>query len=190
MISSYTGIQIEQQYAKLGMRAEKGQLSIKQPKATMELTITRPELDITSPRGELSIDQSKAWDALGVGSNLELMSRVYAQAKQLGIEGIGRIAEKGNQLAAIHQGGDPIASMAQQEAFRDLPINYVTTASSGNVDISYNAQKPNIQAIRGNVELFSQKNGPDINYTRGRIQYEMLQHASINITPPQWDMRI
>lgn len=180
-------IRIEQQSAKLGYSSQPSQLSIRQPKATFELNTTQPKLEIHSPQGELRIDQSKAWDALGIGGIFGSMTRIYDQAQQYGLEGIGRIASKGDHLAAIHLGGNAIADIAQQEAFRYLPFNYYTYASFDNVDISYTAHKPDIQVTKGTVDLYARMNHPEIHYSRGRIQYEMLQHASLRFIPPQVD---
>lgn len=187
---TYQGIQIEQQYAKIGMWTEKGQQTIRQPRATFELDITPPKLDIRSPRGELTIDQSRAWDALSVGSNLDFMSRIYKQSLEFGLEGIARIVEQGNRLAAIHLPGNPIAEIARENAFRDLPITYHTLASNDNVDISYERKSPEIELIRGRVDGIIQRNNPEINYEKGRLHYEMLQYQWVKFIPPQWEMSI
>lgn len=187
---SYHGIRIEQQYAKLGIQAERSKITIKQPKATFELESTPPRFDIEQPRGRLTIDQSRAWDALGVGSNLRLMSLIYDQSHQFSLEGIARIVENGNRLAAIHLGGNPIADIAGEQAFRDLPVQTVTMATNDNVDITYEPQHPNIELVRGRVDANIRRNLPEIGYIHGKVHYDMLQKQSIKITPPQLDIRV
>lgn len=188
-MASFPRIEIRQQYAKLGFDADLGQQSIRQPRATFELTTTSPKLNMQSPRGELDIDQSKAWDALGKGDALQFMSRIYARAQSLGLEGIGRIAEKGNRLAAIHLGGNPIADMAREEAFRTFPFQYYGPASYDNVDISYRANKLSIELEQGAVNLHAQMNPPEMDYIRGKLKFYMIQHGNVKITPPQIDLK-
>lgn len=183
-------IQIQQQFAKIGMSIEPGYQTIKQPPASFDMKTTHPKMDIHSPQGELTIDQSRAWDALSVGGNLQTMNRIYTRAERTGLEGIGKIVQKGNRLAAILEGGNPIASMARQQAFETANMNHSGPASVNNVDVNYAAQTPDIQVIEEIIDLNIHMNRPEIHYNQGRLQYQMLQHASVEIIPPQMDTKI
>lgn len=118
------------------------------------------------------------------------MSLIYSQAQQFSLEGIARIVENGNRLAAIHLGGNPIADIAGEQAFKDLPVQTVTMATNDNVDITYEPQPPHIELIRGRVDANIQRNIPEIGYIHGQVQYDMLQYQSVKITPPQLDIRV
>jgi hypothetical protein len=184
-------ISIQQQYAKLGYNSDPvGEQSIRQPRATFELNTSKPKLDIRSPRGELDIDQSKAWAALGVGSNLETMNHIYAKARNVTLQGIGRIVDKGNRLAAIHENTNAIADIATQGAIEFFEYDYYVDASYDNVDLHYTANKSSINAERGTVNLHAQMNPAELDYTRGKMEFYMLQHASVKIIPPQIDLKV
>jgi hypothetical protein len=184
-------ISIQQQYAKLGYHTDPvGQQSIRQPRATFELDTTQAKLDIRSPRGDLDIDQSKAWAALGVGGNLETMYHIYKKARDVTYQGIGRIVDKGNQMAAIHQNTNAIADIAAQRALEFFEYDYYRDASYDNVDLRYTANKPTITAESGTVNLHAQMNPAELDYTTGKLEFYMIQHANVKIIPPQIDLKV
>lgn len=183
-------IQITQQYAKIGFDADLGAYDIKQPRPTVEITTTPAKVDIRSPRGDLNIDQSKAWDALGVGSNLDLMNLIYSQSKSIALQGIVRIVEDGNRMGAIHLDRNPIGDIAWDRAFGDLePIEF-PSPSYDSVDIQYTPRKPEINVELGNVVITSHPNQPQINYIKGKMNVYMEQYNSIEIIPPKLDLQI
>jgi hypothetical protein len=111
MISMPT-IQIQQRYAQIGIDADLGAFHISQPIATFEINTTPAKLDAQYRQGTLRIDQSKAWDALAVGSNLNLMQRIYSEAKNIALQGTARIVENGNRMAAIQNDTNAFAEIA------------------------------------------------------------------------------
>ncbi|MCL6459838.1 MAG: DUF6470 family protein [Gorillibacterium sp.] len=190
MVVTIPQIQIRQEYGRIGIDADLGTQEIRQHAPTMTIKTEPARLDIHSEPGELVIDQSKAWDALGVGSHLEMMSRIYTEAKNIGLQGIARIVERGNRLAAIQNKTNAIADIAQEEAFEEYDFNYFQPASIDNVDIYYTAHKPEIQFNQGGVDVNFQIQAPEINYNRGKLDIYMLQYPKLEIIPPQIDMKL
>jgi len=183
-------IQIHQQYAKIGINADLGRYEMRQPRADVRIETTPAAFSIESPRGELRIDQSKAWDALAIGSNLQTMSRIYAQGRQAAMEGIGRRVDEGRQFAAIHHGGNAIAEVAAGTAYRRHPLQVAGEASFDNVDLSYTAHKPNISVREGDVHIQVTPNRPEVSYYRGKLDIYMMQYGQVTITPPQIDLQM
>jgi len=183
-------IQIHQQPAKLGIEAKRATLDLEQPRATLDIQTTRPQLNIHSPRGDLRIDQSKAWDALGQGGTLQMLSRIYSESRNVGLEGIANIVEDGNKLAAIHTGGNAIADLGQYRAFENRAFNYLGEASFDNVDLEYIAHKADIQVTDGNVAIDVQVNRPINRSQQGKLDIYMLQYHKVEITPPQIDLKL
>lgn len=186
---SLPSIQIEQQSAKIGIQTTFGSQSIRQPKATMNINTTKPHMDISSSSGTMKINQSRAWDALGRGDILPSLSRIYTQSLQIGIEGIGRIASKGDQLAQIPAGKNSIANIAKNEVTRDLSLQYTAPASVNNVDVQYRKNPSQIEAVLGEVDYYSRKNPPEMQHRPSQVAYHMIQKASLRIIPPQIDLR-
>ncbi len=184
-------IQIQQQFAKIGMDTHPGTMEIRQPHADVEIRQTPLKIEIRSPQGELHIDQSRAWDALGLGNNLEFMSRIYSQSKQIALQGIARIVENGNRMAAIQNNTDAIADIASEQAFESGGgINYFGDPSYDNVDINYIAHKPEFEVVRGYVDINVRVNKPEINYTPGKVDVYMLQYPKVELIPPEIDMKV
>jgi hypothetical protein len=183
-------IQIRQQYARIGMDIEDGRMEIRQPKATLEQTTSPARLEMEYRDGDLTIDQSKAWDALAMGSVSRLNDRIYSQAKNIVLQNIARIVENGNRMAAIHKGGNPIADIAAEQAFEDNPLVYVGEASYDNVDIEYVANEPDIQYTPAHVNTTIQAQRPEIYYQRGSVSVYLAQRNSLEIIPPQLDYKL
>ena len=190
-MSGIPQIQIRQQYGRIGIDADLGTQTIRQQSAKMTIDTEPARLDIRSKKGELFIDQSKAWDALGYGNHLEMMSRVYTEARNVGMEGIARIVERGNRMAAIHTKANVIADIAQEEAFRPYEFNYhFQPASIDNVDLQYIAHKPDIEVTPGKVDIQVDRRPPELSYTRGKLEIYMQQYPHLEIIPPQIDMKL
>lgn len=185
-------VKIDQKYAKLGIDADLGTQSIKQPRPTMEMHVERPKQTIEQPRGQLTIDQSKAWDAMARGGNLLVMHRIYSQAREIAMQGIAKIVENGNRLAAIHEGGNPLADIASQTRVSFSEYQIAGPASFLNVQIRFDRQPPIIRAEDGKVHMNTRINPVQHSYKRGKLVFSMLQYPSVTFTPPdpQVDVRI
>jgi hypothetical protein len=183
-------LQIRQQYAKLGIDYDIGRQEIRQPRAAFELTTERPKLDIHAETGVLYIDSSKAWDALGHGPFLETMNRIYARAREVALQGIAKIVEDGNRLAAIHEGGNAIAEIAREKGAEFFEFEFMGDASFDNVDLHYEPGKLDIQVEDGKVNLYTHPNPPEHNYTRGKLDIYMMQYPKVEIIPPQIDIKV
>lgn len=183
-------IRIHQQYAQIGIDADLGSYDMRQPRAAFEMQTTRPQLTIHQEKGELVIDQSKAWDALGTGNILGVLSHIYSEAKGIGLQGISRRVENGNRLAAIHLDTNAIADIVQEEDFQFQEFDYTGPASFDNVDVTYTASKAEIQVEDGTVRIDTHPRPPEVEYHRGKLDIYMLQNAKVEITPPQIDTKI
>lgn len=181
-------IQIRQEYARLGIDADLGQWDLKQPRPTFEMKQVPLHYDMNTQKGELHIDQSKAWDALGLGGNLNIMNRIYTEAHNIAMQGIARRAEFGDRLAAIHEGGDPIAENAMERFNEFQEFNYLGPASFDNVDVSYTPSHVDIELIPGRIEINTHPNPPEAEYRRGKLDLYMLNYNKVEIIPPQIDI--
>lgn len=187
---SIPSIQIRQYPAKLSIDADLGKQDMRQPRATFELQTEAPKVEIRQPRGDMDIDQTRAWDALGLGGVMEAFHRIASQARDVGLQGIARIVENGNRLAEIHLDTNPIADIAEQLTFERFEFDYFGPAGYDNVDITYTANKPQITPVEGKVHLNTHPNRPEIDYIRGKLDIYMSQYPKVEITPPQIDMRL
>lgn len=184
-------IRISQQYARIGIDADLGRYEIKQPRPMFELEQTNAKMEIRQPRGELEIDQSKAWDALSRTNILEVMQRIYGQAREVAMKGIARIVEDGNRMAAIHKNkADAIPELASDVTVSFPEMEYAGEAAFDNVDVHYTPHRPEIETTRGEVKLNTRVNPPEVDYYRGKLDIYMLQFNKVEITPPAIDIKV
>jgi len=188
-MNPFPQIQIRQKPALLGIDADLGKQDIKQPRATFEMTTERPQQDIRQPGGELLIDQTRAWDALGIGPSLEVFSRIYSQGHEIALRGIARRVEDGNRMAQIHIKANAFAEIAKNVDRNFSEYDYAGEASFDNVDISYSARKAEINTVDGKVNLNTHPNRVEYEYYRGKLDIYMRQYQSIDITAPEIDYR-
>jgi hypothetical protein len=189
-MSSIPLIRLDIQSGRIGIDVQRGQWDIRQPKADMEMHTTPLTMEIRSPQGELQIDQSSAWDALGMGSHTTFMNRIYSESKNIALQGIASIVEKGNRLAAIEKGGNPIADFATERAFEPSRMNYLGEASYDNVELDYTAHKVEIDVNPGNVDIQITPHQVEINYTPGKVSIYMQQYPKVEMIPPEIDMKV
>lgn len=189
-MSSIPKIQIRQQYARIGMETTPNKLEITQPKVAFELNTTAPVMNIRSPKGELDIDQSRAWSALAIGSHLETMNTIYDVIENVVLTTIARIAQEGDQMAAIHNKSNAIADIARDRSVDLVELDFAGIASVDNVDIRYTAREVELDSVPGKVDIKSRPYLPEFDPTLGKLNIYMLQRNKVDIIPPQIDMQI
>ncbi|GIP35598.1 DUF6470 family protein [Paenibacillus sp. J2TS4] len=185
----FPSIQIRQQYGKIGIDADLGQYTIRQPKATLEIQTTAAQLEIESPPMEFEVDQNRAWDAINGGKYERFNNRIYSQMPDILLEGIALMVEKGNRMAAIHVRTNAIADSAESAQYNHAKVQYFGPASFDNVDVYITTHKPIIRMIEGGVDIYSRPNRPEIEYERGKLDIYMRQYAQLEIIPPQVDTK-
>lgn len=92
-------LNIRSTYAQIGMRTQQGYFDIKQPQAEVRLGNSPAKLDLKTTPGRVEINRDKFWASLGNDSILRLSAKWAQEARQLGQEGISRMAREGDQIA-------------------------------------------------------------------------------------------
>ncbi|MEX1028742.1 MAG: DUF6470 family protein [Paenibacillaceae bacterium] len=183
-------VQLRTQPMILGIDTTKAKIEIEQPRADFKLEIKKPGINMQSPRGDLQIDQSRAWDALAVGSHLETMNSIFAVVKNIVLTTIGRIASEGDQLAAIHKKTNAIADIAANRRIDRVELAFAGHAGPDNVDISYTERKVQFEPVRGEVHIEANPNLPRFNYVPGNLNIHVKQYNKLEMIPPQIDLKV
>lgn len=183
-------IQIQQTYTKIGIDRTPARMEIEQPKANINMKQEHIQAKIEYDLPKIQIDQTKAWGALGKVPPLELSKRITDNIRNVVMDTIANIAEKGDRLAAIHIKQDPIPDYADGKFIRLPELNFEDSPSSDNVDISVQPGSVDIQFKGGTFEMNVEQKKPIVNYTRGNIEIYIQQKNSIEITSPKVDISI
>jgi hypothetical protein len=178
-------IQIHQQYGLLGFKAEPATLTIEQPPATIEMHTKQAVEHIQQPSGTLRIDQSRAWDAAGLGGTLNMLTRIADQMFGIAVDAIAKIVEDGNQMADISNPNNTIPEIVSANAFEPLPeIQYNGEASFLNVSEEYTPSPPIIDPELGQIDFKATPNRPVIESQQGKFNSYLIQRNFVEITPP------
>lgn len=178
-------IQITTQRAILGWNTNNAKLDISGNGASniLKMSTTKPMVMLKTEKPQIQIDQSQCFAEAGLMSISDLIADNAEYGKQKVSEGISRIVEQGNQLAAIENGGDPITEQAQSNAYDMFEHEFVyTTIPKSRPKIDFIRGTVDAQLQEGKVNNETQFKKLDVNYTPGKVEYFMKQYQSINIS--------
>lgn len=183
-------IQIRQTPALLGIDADLGTQSIEQPRPTFEMEQPRAQMEIHNPLGHFEIDQSAAWDGLGLGGNMKVMNRIYSTAPDIALQGLARIVEEGNRMADLTNPNNPFAELAADWRVSFPEFDIYGEAAYNNVKTDYVRGNFTLNAEAGHVKLHTEVNRPIYEYTRGKLDLYMQQYNKVEIIPPAIDTEV
>lgn len=191
------GIAISQTYARIDIERTPSRLEIDSQNARLELRQKHAKVKIHTEQTRIEIDQSECFATSGLKKPLDL-SKEAAQLAYRGVmEYIGKVASDGDMLAAIENGGEPIADIAERDAFpeREFGLDYMPKASPKfNVrgGVKYEVENNNGKGMRNGVEGRYIPGYLKIKYTPSNIRVYMKQYNSVKIDyiAPNVDLRL
>ncbi|MCA1011246.1 DUF6470 family protein [Halobacillus halophilus] len=174
-------LQIQTTQARLGIISRPAVQDIRQYRA--EQTIEQPEADVRIQQrsGKLTIDQTKAWNNIGLKSIFTRTEETAAKAQQIWMEGISRTAQEGDELMRIENKGNPIAAHAEQNAQFDFSMIPGGKPAFDLVDIQYEPAPAAISMEANPPKIQTVKRAPDLTYQPGKVEVNLEQHANIHI---------
>lgn len=189
-MSTIPMLQIRQQQARIGIDADPGQYSMRQPKADLQIVSKPAVMTIDQHQPELTVDSSRARAAFTGGPHLEMTQRLYSNVKQIFLEGIAKRVEQGNRMAEFFKPGNTVAEVYGKR--QPLPVlgEFRGEASFDNVDVRFNVRPVDIEIERSPVEINVQVNKPEIEYNRGKLDIYMMQYPSVQFIPPEMDQTV
>lgn len=183
-------IDIQTVRGRIGIESIPGKLDVRTRPADMEIQQRLAKIEVNAPLPELEVDQSRAFAALNGGKILDFHSRIYSQIPEIALQNMAKIVERGNRMAAIHEGRNPIPDFAwEQFSDRGTGISVFGPASFDNVDIHFTIHPVDVNVEVGGAEINVQVNKPEYHFERGNVRIYMEQYPSITITPPIIDIK-
>ena len=174
-------LSIQTQPAILAYNISKPQQSIQQPKATVEGSLSLPQVRVEATLPKITIDQTQAFNESGLKNVTAFSDDYVSYAKSKMQESIGRIAEQGTQMTEIHLGGNAIASQGAYNAYDqfDHEFGMVTMPRSG-AQIDVIEGSVDIRVIEGELTGKIRAQKPIIDYQPGKVERYMQQYNSIS----------
>ncbi|OMP65802.1 DUF6470 family protein [Domibacillus epiphyticus] len=173
-------LQYNTKNAQFGITTTPGRQSIQQPQATVDIRQPKAAMNISSTPGVLAIDQSQAWADMDRKHIFQRIREAAAEGRQKAIEGTGRRAMEGRELADIHKGGNAIVAQAARHSMRNYETGLTWIPSHGSVKINYQPGDVNIDVQARKVENNTRANKPVISYQPGDVSFQLKQYPSID----------
>jgi hypothetical protein len=179
------GLIINQTYARIGIETSPASMKMQTRNAKLEIHQKQPKVNIRTELPKVEIDQYECFASSGLKGPLELTRDEARRGYESAMEYISKVANDGDTLAAIENGGNPIVDIAVRDSFTEHEFNMVTMPAVG----------PKI-TVKGSLEIDPERtsegalNGVEYKYTPGSINFDftpaqvriyMAQYASINI---------
>lgn len=166
--------------ARIGHWTENARLSIQQPRAEMNIETTPAKVEVNKDPLQIIIDQREPFGEAGLKTYSALNAENAQRARQHVMEVIAQKVAEGDQLMRIEKGGKAIADISRNAlpGFADWNIGFIPQTPP---KIDWQGGTLDIQVEEGKVNIDVKVNPPVIEYTPGKVNYEMLQHNSISI---------
>jgi len=175
-------IRLESQWARISLSSTPPQQTIEQPQAELDIQSSKIEMEIHRKPSKLTIDQTKAWEDMDLKHVFRRIEEYADNGYQDWLNGLARIAEQGNELMKIEDGGNPIATQAKtnsESPMKEFNVGWVPSHFS--VKIDYDPGKVDIEWKTQPAINNSKPKKPIVEYTPGSVNIEMEQKANIKV---------
>lgn len=171
-VKALTGI--DRTPSKLELQTQNAVLLLKRNEAKVSIHTEKPRVEI---------DQYEARASAGMKNLRDLTMEIVQRAYQQVLETIGKTAGDGDTLAAIENGGNPIADIAVRDAWPEHEFGLDTIPKvgprisvTGSSEIEWNVDQT-VNAVEGNYT----PGRVNINFYPAVIKIYMKQYPSVNI---------
>lgn len=170
---------------KLTTQVIQGKFEVNSRDAKLNLKQKHAKINIETDLPKVHIDQSEAF-ASGGRKGVEALSRENAQLGEVqAAKYTSKMASDGDRLAKIEAGGNPIADIAERDAFPEKEFNNALVlvtkpkiSVTGGVKIE---AERNFEGIHNGVEIEYVPGELNVNITPAKLKIAVKQYNSISI---------
>ncbi|GAE87780.1 DUF6470 family protein [Acetivibrio straminisolvens] len=180
------GLIITQTHARIGIDRTYSKLEIEARDARFKLQQDHAQVKIEAELPRVEIDQYEAFASAGLKNHLDLRREISQKGRQNALKYIGKLADDGDALAAIENGGNLFPELAKRDSYkmREFNIDAIPKASpkvsvTGELEIDFPQDYRKI--IHNGVEGTLIPASFNLNYTPERVKIYLEQYASIKI---------
>jgi hypothetical protein len=181
------GLLISQTHARIGIETTPSRLEMQTRNTQVSAQHKIAKLNVRTETPQVIIDQHDAFASAGLMTNSGIIEEAAQLGKQQVLNYIGKTAEDGDRLAAIEKGGNPIADIAERDAFPEHEFGYDTIPKERpKIDIkgnlSFNPEPINDFGMRNGVRFTVIAGGLRFSHTSAAIKIYIMQHPSIQMS--------
>ncbi|WP_443256239.1 DUF6470 family protein [Virgibacillus sp. L01] len=173
---------MESQMARIQIQQTAGKQEIQQPRAQISIQQPEAEVSMKTTRSKLSIDQTQAWEDMGLMHVSKRIEKFANDGLQGLLEGIARRVQQGAELMKIENNGNPIVRQATTNAhdqIKQLGIKFIPSHSA--VKIDYQPSEVQIDTKINQPVIDNNPQQPMINYQPGEVSTSMQQYQDLQI---------
>ncbi|TDQ36931.1 hypothetical protein EV213_11524 [Aureibacillus halotolerans] len=169
--------------AEIGIQTSDAKLSTRQPSADMTIRQPKAIMRIASEPARLTIDQTAAWESMGLLSARRSIEKAASQGLQAAKAFVGKTASQGDALMRIENKGDVISRQAAASRFMPeyaftigwipAPFSVKISATRGSLTVDVTPQKPVINVT---------PRPPESIYTPGKVEIYVKKEPSLSIS--------
>lgn len=175
-------IRLQSTNAQINMSTTPAVQEIEQPQADLSIEQPKAELSIETTPGQLTIDQTKAREDVDLKSIGKRIEEFAQYGRQDWLSGLARMAQEGNSIMKIENGGNPIAEIGKSRSEGEQKqFNIGWIPSHFSVKTNYTPAKVDIQVKVNQPIINSKINKPIHNYRPAKVNIEVGQKQSLNI---------
>lgn len=178
-------LSITQTYAKIGIETTPGSFHLQSQLAKLGLRQVPRPVNIHTELPKVEIDQNECFASSGLKNPFDLSIEGSQIAYQQALEYIGKVAEDGDGFAAIEEGGNPIADVAERDAYPEREFGIVAMPSArpkidvtGGIKFQPEYDPP---GVRYGIQMTFVPGELNADYTPSRVNIFMRQYNSVNI---------
>jgi hypothetical protein len=179
------GLTIRTTDIQLGIETTPGQWDIRTQSAKLEMHQKHAKVNIRTEKPRVLIDQYECFAEEGLKNNYDFTKEAAQRGYQQAMEFIGKTAQDGYTLAAIENGGNPIAAIAKRDSSPQkefvlaiIPRSRPKIDVTGNVDIQWDR---NWEGVMTGIEGRYIPGFVDANYNPGKVNIYVKQYPSVDI---------
>ena len=177
------GLLISQTHSRIGIETTPSRLEIQTRNTQASAQHKNAQLNIQSEHPQIIIDQHDAFASAGLMTNTGIVEDAAQCGKQQVLDYIGKTAEDGDMLAAIEKGGNPIADIAERDAFPEHEFGIdIIPKERPKIDIKgnlrFNPDPINDLGMRNGVRFTITPGGVYFSYKLGTTRFYMMQNPS------------
>ncbi|RZT21571.1 DUF6470 family protein [Fictibacillus sp. BK138] len=179
---NFPQIRMESTSAKIGIKISSPIQKIQQQPADLRIKQPKANLEIERTPSLLTIDQTEA----RADMDLKHISRRIEEFAQKGYEdwltGLARVAQEGDDLMSIENGGNPIlehAKINSESPIYEFNIGFIPSVNSVKINYQPSSVKLNWQTHKPEIDI--QVNKPYHQYIPGSVSVNLTQMPSLKI---------
>ncbi|MFI8688001.1 DUF6470 family protein [Rossellomorea sp. NPDC077527] len=175
-------IRLQSTSAAISIRTTPGRMDIEQPPADLDIQQQQAKMEIERTPSKLTINQTEARADMDLKSVRRRIEEYSQQGYEDWMAGLVRVAQDGDELMMIENGGDAIVTQAKRNSENPMyEFNIGWIPSAGSVKISYHPGSVKVNIEPQKVVNHSRPQKPNIQYTPAHVDVSLKRYADLQI---------